>query len=395
MNSTHWSKMFISDGLDGTDFIISKDSPVEFDNSKMNLKISEGIQESEYEEVSDFVRKYNKMSSGNTTLLPISELKRYLSVDNLTVLMRSSKGKLIGTIICLLLPIKCKKGSEGSGGSEGSNSTNQPIGPTNQPILIHGCTTFLTVHPSIRGMGLCMALIKSLIGYGYKKKIYSDYHMVSFKIGNNSFEIKSSYRPINLKRSNELGFLYPGYTDITNRMTRLKYRTKLSPEYSYYKINTNNNNLDQSLIYYQSLINPDSSKMFSFYPDSRMWKQWVEAFDTYVICRKKIPIGVVSINTIYCLVGNENRNGNKENKKNEGKVMFPIVCIGDMKVVMPTLCNIAKETDHDIIYFHQHGDVTQDSLDRINCIQTGTNPWFSLYNNRIKITPTNLYVPLM
>ena len=380
--SKYWSDMYISNDTKDTnetnqtddtnetntkDFIISTDPPVNYD-SNVNVIVHHGIKLSEYEEVSDFIRKYNKMSSGNTTLLPVEELERYLSIPNISVLLRSSKGLLIGTIICLLLPIKNK--------SQGL-----------EKVITHGCTTFLTVHPSVRGMGLCMALIRGLINYGYEMGVYCDYHMVSFQIGDNSFPLNSWFRPINLSRAKELGFLYPGYDDPRSvRTNRLKYRTKLPPDYSYVQITEENKNLKASLDYYCSLVDKDKDKMFSFYPDSEIWSKWVQAFPSYQIYNKKKLVGVVSLNTVFCTIDATNETG---------RALFPIVCIGDMKTVMPTLCNIAATTNHDIIYFHEQGDVTEEALSRTNTIMTTTKPWFSLYNNNIRINPSNLYVPLL
>lgn len=378
MASKYWSEMNIlsnsvSDSVDtGKGFIISKEPPVKYQDDKKVI-LSEGITENEYEEVASFYQKYNRMSTGNTTLLPVEELKRYLSLNNISLLMRSSNGMLIGTIISIIIPVKNRSGQQ-------------------EEIIIHGCTTFLAVHPTLRKMGLCMALIRKLIELGYERGLYCDYHMVSFPIGSNSVSINSWYRPINLTRAKELGFLYAGLKDPHNSTKlRLKYTTKLPLNHSYVVVNSNNINI--SLKYYKKLV---TDRIFSFWPDKKLWLEWTKAFPTYLIYNgddnnnnnnnnKKI-VGIVSLNTIYCVI---------TETKETGKILFPIICDGEMESVMSVICSIAKDLDYDVVYFHQHGNISDNNLDNINAIKTTTKLFFSLYNNNIKLSSEDINVPLL
>ena len=355
--------MYISQSLnDDGKFIISKEVPVKFEDDK-KVVISEGIQESEYEEVSHFYQKYNRMSTGNITLMTVDDLKRHLILPNISLLMRSANGMLIGTIISILLPVKNR-----------NDITEQ--------IIMHGCTTFLAVHPGLRKMGLCMALIRRLIEIGYERKMYCDYHMVSFPIGSNSIKISSWYRPINMGRSKELGFLYDGFRDPRNSTkVRLKYTTKLQPNHTYIIVGPNNINV--SLKYYKSII---KDSKFAFWPNKDLWSQWVTSFPTYLIYKGDKIVGVVSINTVYCVI---------EKSQEMGRILFPIICNGEMESVMPVVCSIANDLKYDVVYFHEHGSVTEDALGKINAIQTNTKLFFSLYNNQILLNQTDIDVPLL
>lgn len=374
MESKYWSEMYISDNNnDDKQLIISKDRPVGFDTDK-NIKLFVGINPENYDEVASFYQKYNQMSTGNTTLLPVDDLKRYLSMNNISILMRSSNGMLIGTIISILLPIKC-----------------------NNTVITHGCTTFLAVHPGLRKMGLCMAMIRKLIEVGYEQGLYCDYHMVAFPIGDNSIPLNSWYRPIDINRSKELGFLYDGWKDPRNSTKiRLKYNSKLPPSCSYVLVD--NTNCNVSLEYYLKIV---EKTKFGFYPDKNTWQQWINAFPTYLIYQQtsnkqniknqnknkqnKI-VGLVSINTIYCII---------TQTKETGRIMFPIICDGDMDIVLKVTCSIAYDKNYDVVYFHEHGNVTSDCLSRINSIKTTTKLWFSLYNNRIKLDVSDIHIPLL
>jgi hypothetical protein len=345
-----------------SNFIISKDSPVKYNEGK-KIVLHRGIKQEEYGEVSAFYQKYNRMCTGNTTLVPESELKRYLALDNSSVLMRSPNGKLMGTIISLVLPIKNKS-------------------ETAEEVILHGCTTFLAVHPAVRGHGLCMGLIRELINYGYEDGIYCDYHMVAFKIGNNSIPINSWFRPIKLSRSDELGFMYPGSNDPRSKTkNRLKYRCKLPLNHRIEMVESDN--LSLSLTYYKDKV---KNYKFVFWPDIEIWEKWVKSFPTYLIYNGENVVGITTVNTVYCVI---------ETTGETGKILFPIICEGDMKSVMPCLCYIGLDLDYDLLYFYEHGSITPDALNKINAVKTSTKLWFSLYNNCIKIKPSDLHSPML
>ena len=366
-DSKYWSEMYISDGSNKlnknlSNFIISKKLPSKYDDKK-KIILSYHIKESEYEEISEFYRKYNKMATGNITLLPVSELKRYLSFDNTCVVMRSENNKLMGVIISLEFPIK--------------NSEND-----HSEIIKHGCTTFMNIHPAVRGHGMCMGLIRGLIAKGFENKIYCDYHTVHFKIGDNSISLNCYYRPLNLQRSVELGFLFPDcYNSNTKKRTRLRYRTKLPINHTYIKVTSDN--IDSSLEYYLLSI---EGKKLSFYPDKKLWEKWVEGFPTYLIYKNEIIVGIASINTIFCVITYTGM---------EGRIVTPVICNGDMKSVLPVLIHITDSLKYDVLYFNEYGDVTTKSLESINCVKNTHNMWFSLYNNQIKFDISHLSVPLL
>lgn len=356
-----WSEMFIQHhDTNKNGFVISYEEPIKYEGNK---KIIIEYSISNLDEICDFYRKYNTMSSGNITLLPKSVLELYLSYNNITVLMRSENGKLMGVIISIILPVKCSNNSE-------------------EKIIDHGCTTFLVVHPSIRGHGMCMALIRGLIQKGYERKLYCDYHTISFKLGSNSIPLKSYYRPINIERSIELGFLFPGYNNIRMKTrNRLLYNNKLKKEYKYIKIGEYN--LEQGLKYYRESI---TDKKFSFWPDEILWKKWIEGFPTYLIYYKDIISGIVSINTIYCIISTTNK---------EGKVASPIIFNGHIDMVLNVLPNIVEQEGFDVLYFHSYGDASSELLEKNHYIKTQHLIWFSLYNNCIKLDSKDITVPFL
>ena len=363
--SKYWSDMFLyrSDrsNISTATHIISKETPIGPDNPNIMTQI--GINPSEYEEVSSFLNKYNRLSGGNTTLLPPSELSRYLSFDNISILLRSKKGDLIGTILSLKIPIRIK-----------SNGIEETI--------THLAASFLCVHPSLRGMGICMSLIRSGIIEAHKEQIYSGYCMVSFEMGKNSINLRSWYRPINLIRARDMGFVFWGSEMENSRKIRLRYNTKLLPNIRYDRVDQNNSVI--GLEYYRIKI---ANKKFAFYPDTFMWEKWIEAFPTYMIYKGDTPVGIVSTNTAYCII---------EATGVKGKILFPNICLGNMELVLNCIHHIADVTDHDLVYFNEYGDIKENLLESNKYTQVEkSDVWFSLYNNSVEIEPTDIFCPLL
>jgi len=366
-----WSEMFIlnsNNNVRDDDLIISYDPPAKYESDK---KIKIGYEITDLDEICNFYREHNKMSTGNITLLPKSELELYLSYDHIAVLMRSINDKLMGIVISVLLPIKNLTVFDCD-----NNDSDRTKFDYNEKIIIHGCTTFLVVHSSIRGHGMCMALIRGLINRGYEKGLYCDYHTVPFKLGENSIALKSYYRPINLSRALELGFLYPDCYDIRMKTkNRVLFSNKLPKNYSYTRANI------ESLKYYLGII---KNKKFCFYPDETLWLKWINDFPTYLIYYQNKIEGIVSINTIYCIISSTNK---------EGRVATPVLCNGNIDIILKVLPNIVQ--DYDVLYFHVYGDVSVASLELNHFIKTDHLTWFSLYNNRILLNSTDISVPLL
>lgn len=368
--SKYWSKMLVSDGSvqdqknnnnNGSDgYIISKNNPG-FDDviNGKNVKLSYDIEEDEYDEVCEFYEKYNVMVSGNVTLMPKSELKRYLSFDNVSILMRSEAGKLMGIIISIIVPIMID----------------------NREIINHGCTTFMVVHPAIRNHGMCMIIIQALAQKGYEMGIFCSYQTTHLKIGSNNVPIVSYFKPVNLVRSVELGFFYPDFFDPRQKTrNRLWYNPKLPKKSKFIKVDINNSG--KALQYYRESID---NKKFSFCPDKFMWEKWINNFATYLIYNDNVISGIVSFNTIHCFM--------KESKK-EGRLGVPVICNGEMNVVNPILSHIATKEGYDVLYSYNIG-YSSTEMEKYHWIKTDNPVNFSLYNNSINLKRGDISVPIL
>jgi len=287
--------------------------------------------------------------------------------------MRSQiDNSLIGTILSLPFPIKC----------EIPFCKMEEEEYTKAEIIIHGCTTFLNVYSKLRHLGMCMFLIKELISYGYEKNIYCSYQMTSFKLCENSFQISAFYRPLNLLRAANLGFVFSGFDEIHKfNQNRMKYNNKTPKGYSIKQVSIKNS--EKALSFYNKMTN---EKKFVFSPDLQFFNKWITEFPTFIVFLEKKIVGIFSIKTIDFGTLNEI----------EGELCLPLLFSSkkeEKEKVLKCLISTASERNFDVLYLYSVGDLTQEILESVHAIKTN-NSWFSLYNNSMKLTPLDLYVPL-
>lgn len=340
------------------DIIISKEPPVEYSDKK-NIVIQRDITSENYNEIYEFIRDHNQMSSGNFTLLPKIEIDKYMKMDSLILLMRSKNNqKLIGTIFSMLFPISC----------DGN-------------IITHGCTTFLNVHSKLRNHGLCMGLIRELSRYGYEKDLYCSYMLTSFKLTPKSIPISSWYRPIDLPKSIALGFSYPNWNNPAEFMkNRMMFKTKKPRKYSIDRVS--DSNLGKALFFYTSL---NSDKKFVYLPNSEDFRKFILRYPTFLVEFEKKPIGIFAISSIYCRM------------ELDGLLCLPLIfnsVEGQSEQVMKCLLSVAQERDYDTLYAHCVGDITSDLLKSVNALPTKDKSYFSMYNNSMELSSEDLYIPL-
>ena len=364
--SKFWKDMYVSKE-DTNPGIISTLPPIPFQDTEKKISLKRGISKDEYDEVCIFIRNQNRTMSGNYTLLPKNELQRYIDFGARIVTMRGgNKDSLLGTILSIPLPIKCSFDND------------------NTEIIKHGCTTFLNVHKILRNHGLAMALIRELIQWGYEDKLMCDYHLTPNKIGNKAIQISAWYRPIDLPKSAGLGFLYENWNTISKFNTnKVKFNTKKPSGFKIVRVLGKNS--EKVLEFYKKII---ADKSFVFYPDLDLFDKWIQQYPTYFVKEGKKMVGIFSISSLYCRMGDEV----------EGTLCFPLIfnCLLEYNIsVMRCLLNVAKEREYDTLYVYQIGDVTRECLEGINAIETKDKSWFSLYNNGMNLTSENISVPLI
>lgn len=357
--------------------IISLAPPIEYTEQK-NIILYRGIKKEEYDEIYEFLRDQNEMSSGNFTLFPKDEIARYMRFNSLVVLMRSSKSNaLLGTIFSMIFPINCLNSFQENTITETTQENTQG------EIIFHGCTTFLNVHKKLRKHGLCMALIRDLTNYAYENKIYCSYSLTSFPLSPKSFEITAWYRPLNLARSVGLGFTYPNWNVPSEFLkNRVLYNTKMPKKYTCERVT--NSKLELSHSFYRKQI---KDKNFAFMPEITFFNKWIQEYPTFLVSENKIPVGLFSIGSVYC----------RMMSGLDGRLALSLLFVSlpeQSSKVMKSMIYTANEREYDALYMHEVGDIRQEILKEINAIETPGKSYFSLYNNSMTLTPSDLYIPL-
>lgn len=219
------------------------------------------------EEFLNFVKKFNRTQTGNTTLLTQELINSFRQFNTIFVQMKK-KDQLIGSLLTIPLPIRFQEKDE-----------------------IMGLVSFLCLHPSLRGLGLGKSLIGKLIEIGKKENIYNGYYISPKK---SSLPISMWYRPLNLPKLSSLGFL--SY----DPSQKLKYRVRLPPSFVVHHITQDPDDRVRSFY----LSSSHQYKLF-YNPSHFHWDLWIKNFPTYTIEKNHDIIGLFSLGHLLMMVKEE------------------------------------------------------------------------------------------
>lgn len=360
--------------------IISKDPPTLLPLGGKKLEFLENaINSSDSSNCTDitnnlieYLAEQNKMMSGNFTLLTEEDLNNFKNLNLLTILMKGGpKNSLIGTILSIPLPVKCKY-------------ENIPT-----EIILHGCTTFLNVHSKLRGNGLCKYLINRLNCLAHNKNIYCGFQITHWPICQTAIPINTWYRPINLLRSLELGFVFPHYNELGHFYeNRIKYACKKPKGFTISPVK----NIGPIYNFY---INNIGDKKFVYSPNLEDFTKWINTFNnSYWIFNKanKEIVGFFTFKTLSCKIGSQN-----PQLSLGAKICLPLLLVHKKHyelITLDSLLYIANNDHYDVLYCYQIGNMTENLLKSKNSIMTKNPSYFSLTNNYIKLKPEDILVPL-
>ena len=249
--SKWWNQMYIIKPNEKSEIgIISKDKPVEA-NIPSSVKFDIP---SDFNQLSEFYKKYNKTEFGNITLAPKSLLQSFTNLNSIYVILKYIKDEsIIGSILTIPLTIKI-----------------------NKETISVGCTSFLCVKKELHHIGLGINLIRKLIEKGYQQKIICGYHLVPTPHTGNSLLLKTWYRPMtNVQR---FGITVPkGRSKIHER---LRYKIPKMSNGKLIQVNLNNLKLThKEFIKYNSKI--------IWKPNIYQWEKWSREFKIYGVLNSK------------------------------------------------------------------------------------------------------------
>lgn len=276
-----------------------------------------------------FINEHNCTKDGNITELSLISLNKLLNTKMiLSILIKY--GVIIGTILSILF-----------------NANNN---------LLTSYTTFLCIHKQYRNQGFALKLINIT-----KEKCnnYSGYY-INHRINN---EIKSWYRPINIKHCHSAGFML--YGDKTRQ--RLMYHVS-KPSLIPIKVTIDD---------YDKVFNRLQKGQLHLSPTFEEYEQLTRCFDIYI-----------SNNGLFMLFPMDifiSKSGKKV--KNAHLALM----IGD---VLSEVLWVVSGAGYDLLYGWCAGDVTEEKVNRVRGCITASNMHLSYYNINNNVTNDQMYLPI-
>jgi len=334
------------------------------------------------EELCDFIRTNNRTSSGNITILTKDELKKFLNLNMHSVLLRDGS-ILIGCFLSIPFRIQflIKSGEIGENGKS--------FGIYKSYIETFSCSTFLNVQQGRQGQKLCRDLITTMADLEYHNKVYASYQMTAFPLTENAMPIETFYRPINLQNSLLLGFMFPGFQNVSQLNNhRMMYKCKMPKNYSVSSIKENGSTRQVAYNFYLKAI---ENKRIAYLPTAEQFGEWIKNYTSYLVYAEttqskttKTPIGFFSLGcaSVKMIDGRE------------GRLAIPHLFLGN-KNALQCLLSVAEEKGYDTFYCNRVGDLTETLLTDALCISNSKKNYFSFYNaNFNNLCPEDLYMPL-
>jgi len=341
-------------------FFISKDPPPNFilpDGitcsiyHPLHLNGEEGTtpdQETKMQ-IMKFIRENDCTESGNITELSSESLERLFSTPSVMAVL-SENDKIIGTMISPIFRANYKGSFE----------------------FLTSYTTFLCVAKEFRDKGLAMALIRAVMIEGYNRyDINHGYYMTFNPHHNIHNEIKSWYRPINIKKAAEAGFTLQSFTrkgDRESTRQRLAYRI-VKPSILPIKISIESYELALKVLKKGDLYLTPTKQEF----------EWLcKCFDIYIV-------GTDSLFMLFPMVSLISSTGKRV--RNAQLALM----IGD---ILSQALWAASESGYDLLYGWCGGDITPDSITNIKGLITVAKSYLELYNTRSNIPNNKMMVPI-
>lgn len=321
--------------------------------------------------IMDFIRVNDCTDSGNITELSRESLNRLFSTPSLMAVLLTSSERESGT-------------------SSASHEDAKIIGTMISPIFrsqyedftfLTSYTTFLCVAKEYREKGLAMILIRAVMKEGYTRYgINHGYYMTFTSHHSISNEIKSWYRPINIKKADESGFTLQTFSTKGDRgkSSNNKIRQRLAyyiPNPSILPIKATPESYDLVMKIFKQRRN---SGQLYLIPTKIEFNWLCNCFDIYTVGTDSLFM-LFPMNSIISSTGKSVRNAQVA------------LMIGD---VLSHALWIANENKYDLLYGWCGGDITKEKVVAIKGLITVARSFIELYNSKFNIPNSSMSVPL-
>jgi ribosomal protein S18 acetylase RimI-like enzyme len=372
MNEMHWSQMncplnssLIERNEIESTFYISKKPPPDFILPSgitcsiyhplcLDGQIGPTPDKEIKQQIMNFIRENDCTESGNITELSLESLERLLSTPSVMALLinNNNNNKIIGTMISPIFRANYRGSFE----------------------FLTSYTTFLCVDKEFRDKGLAMALIRAVMIEGYNRYgINHGYYMTFTSHHNINNEIKSWYRPINVKRAGEAGFTLQNFVKKGDRGSaatrqRLAYhvgKPKILPT----KVSSES---------YDIILNILKTGDLYLTPTRQEFEWLCKCFDIYMVGTDSLFM-LFPMTSLISSTGKRVRNAQLA------------LMIGD---VLSQALWIANENGYDLLYGWCGGDITSERVSNIRGLITVAKSYLELYNTQFSIPNNKMMVPI-
>lgn len=297
----------------------------------------------------NFIKINDCTGSGNVTELSSESLERLLSTPNiLAVLIKNNN--IIGTMISPIFRAKYKDFS-----------------------LLTSYTTFLCVDKKHREQGLAMTLIRAVMKEAHSRyNLCHGYYMSSTPHHNIHNEIKSWYRPINIKKSGEAGFTMKSFKNDRGGSSTTKQRL------AYHVSKPSILPIKASPLFYELILRILQKGDLYLTPTYQEFEWLCKCFDIYTVNNDSMFMLFPMVSFISS-TGKRVRNAQVA------------LMIGD---VLSHALWVANDNKYDLLYGWCAGDITEDRVSNIKGLITTDKSCLEFYNTRIAIPNNNIMVPI-
>lgn len=341
------------------------------------------------EQVSKFICTHNLMRGGNITRLNPEGVAAFFKAAVHRAVITTENGLLIGVIF-----------------TRDMNLTH--IKQSDEELKIEqvrtGCTTFMVVHKSFRGLGMAMALIKQaiLIGVdidaGPNHTVQSGYHLIDRSVGLNAVKLNMWFRPINIKATLESKHPIPKANQVKDPVKRIKILERLYQPYDLpqYRIQSA---ADGPEAFIGFLKNMDLYKTrggkgtFCWTPSRELLTRFTKAFDALTVI--EIGRGIIGCFAMYTIDFLITPESDPIPVKAAWLMFLKAANKEDSITVLKNAIEYARYLKLPYMLMHEVGDLTDEVLTEVKAINSKSHNMLDYFNIGISPDVKQIHIPLL
>lgn len=327
----------------------------------------------------EFINKNNQMYTGIYELVNEELFRTFTEIETYLGIIRYRKnGTILGVMLSVILDT------------------------TALTTTKFALTSYLCVHKSLRGKGLCMMLIRNMLKEAHKNGMLCSYYLQEKPFSDSALKVERWMRPINVQRSLEKGFTF----EMPSQKDKFKYKhayfinNELQSGYLY-KIAQTKKDINESFKFLIEMNDTTRDKAIGWIPTKKEWKQWVKSdvFDTILVTTN--VNANTNTNTASCEVCGIVTIQKKQifipetqQIANVGFIPYHIGHQSVSRVLLESSVLHSKHIDIDVLFIFESGIFNKETIESNKGQRTGCM-YIDFYNYTNPYKPSGVYVPLL